>query len=336
MRVDGIGEGVVLLSECPCPTSGNDICLEIAGYGVNSLLILDRDQTPFSFRTAGNLWCLINPLRDSDSPLPAELMRITDFVHYESAQGRTVGVWIGYEVARARLIEHVGTAPALSPEERPIPDNPCCCRPYRDGCSGRILCHGTTLDAVGPILESGALQSKAMLSGMSEGELAEYAVENVGDPPDYYHYVCLANGNCVAPDLVAASRRALGYVHGHEVNKCFYPAARFFFDTREMYRHPRAAFDGIQAAKTRDSLELDPFLIAVVIPEVDEVGDAVNLVVPTGFSDRVIRIDHRRHHGLREWSDAALGAVEESVSESRSCRPPGEVGSSGAGCLAST
>ena len=124
MRVEEIREGALLLSECSSPTSNDDVCREIASNGIDSLLTLDRDQTPFSFRTTGNLWCLINPLRNPDSPLPAEFMRITDFVACEMAHGRTVGVWIGYDSARARLIERIGTTSPLSPEKRPFPNSP--------------------------------------------------------------------------------------------------------------------------------------------------------------------------------------------------------------------
>jgi len=149
---------------------------------------------------------------------------------------------------------------------------------------------------------------------MSENELSAYANENVGDPPDYYQYVCLGNGNCVAPDLVAASRREHRFVHAQELDRKFYPAVRFFFKTREMYNHPRATFDGIHTPKIKDCLELDPYLVAVVVPQVDGQGNPLVVESPREFADRIIRLDHRAHYGLRQWSDAVFETVKEYMS----------------------
>ena len=322
MKIEEIREKVFLLSKCNPPPwkegknpPWNDaVCAEIASKGIDSLLVLAESRTPFMVRTESGLWCIIKPLADPLAPLPAELAGISDFMSYERAQGRTAGVWIEYEGAPV-LAPYIRTCTPLAPEDRPLPDNLLCCRPYRDGCSGELLCHGTPVNALDLILESGELKSKEKLSGMSEEELASYARENVGDPSDYYHYVCLGNGNCVAPDLVVASRREHRFVGAEEVDKNFYPAIRLFFKTREMHCHPRATFDGIHSPKIGDFLELDPYLIAVVIPEIDERGRRLAVNTSRVFEDRIVRLDHREHYGLRQWSDAAFGAAKKHISD---------------------
>jgi len=210
MKIEEIREQAFLVSDCTrapwkegeSPPWNNAVCREIASKGIDSLMVLARSQTPFMVRADGGLWCVIKPLADPNAPLPAELVGIADFAPYERSYGRTAAFWIGYESSRDRLLDTIRSATPPPPEERPICDSPLCCRPYRDGCSGSVLCHGAPAESVQLILESGELKSKALVSGMSEQELIEYAEENVGDPPDYYHYVCLGNGNCVAPDLV--------------------------------------------------------------------------------------------------------------------------------------
>jgi hypothetical protein len=182
------------------------------------------------------------------------------------------------------------------------------------------------------ILESGHLKSKALLSSMSRRELAEYGKrENVGDPPETYEYVMLGNGNCVGPDLVVAARRASRFVSRDEAARAFYPGARFFFRTRQLFEHPRATFDGLHPVKIKDTLELAAHLlalvvpqvgedgnqlglVAVVVPQVGEDGNQLDLVPPPQFSGRVIQLDHREHNGLRQWSDAAFQAVLERTS----------------------
>jgi len=81
-----------------------------------------------------------------------------------------------------------------------------------------------------------------------------------------------------------------------------------------MYKHPRAAFDGLHAIKIKDSLELDPHLVAVIAPQVDEKGGPLVIESPPKFADRVIRLDHREHYGLRQWSDAVFETVKEYMS----------------------
>ena len=318
MRIEQLEEDVFLVSECAPPPwkegerpPWNDaVCREIAGKGIDSLMVLAESQTPFMVRAGGELWCIIKPLTDPDAPLPAELVGIADFVLYERANGRRVGFWIGYESAVDSLIETIRTSKPPPPEGRPIPDSPLCCRPYRNGCSGALLCHGTSVGSVQAILESGQLRSKKLLSGMSQQELVAYAkTENVGDPPDYYEYVMLGNGDCIAPDLVVAARRANRFVFRDDAARNFYPGARLFFRTREMFEHPRAAFDGVHPVKIRDALELDAYLVALVAPLADEEGNPLVITSPEAFADRVIRLDHREHNGLRQWSDAAFEAV---------------------------
>jgi hypothetical protein len=301
---------VYLISGCSRPDRDDGTCSELLSLGIHSVLVLTDDVTPFHHACLDGFWSYVLPLSDPAKPIPAERVRMADFVSYELRHGRTVGVWVGYTEGRERLVRHLADSRSPEPNERPLPDSPCCCRPYRDGCHGTLLCHGTTADAAQAILDSGRLISKAALSGMAESQLQSYARnENVGDPPDYYRYVCLANGDCIAPDLVAASRRLGRFVRASELNTDFYPAIRFFFDTRELFSHPKAEWDGICALKIRDELALRDVSFVVVTPEVEENGGPLRLGGDEGV--RIIRLNHKLYSGLAAWSAAAAEGAED-------------------------
>lgn len=283
---------------------GRELCEDIAAEGVKSLLVIDEDLTPFPSGQAGGVWCLVRPFANPMSPSPSELQRIRDFVLYETSHSRKVAIWIGYNGVRELVLETARRLEAPNPLNRPPTDDPCCCRPWHDGCSGRLLCHAAPAERARQILESGRLLSKRRLTGLP---LAQLALENgFGDPPDYFDYVCLANANCVAPDIVCLQRQAGRYLGSEECNKFFYPGARFFFDPVRLLGHPRAEWDGIQPMKVMESLELMPYLAALVLPSTLPDGTRVKLDAPDDLGERIIYLDHREHFGLAAWSAEAF------------------------------
>jgi hypothetical protein len=163
--------------------------------------------------------------------------------------GRRVGLWVEEGFARDQIIE-AALAQATGPSARLPTDDACCCRRYQDGCSGALVCHGAPVEFVQQILEDGALLSRPAKTGKPLRAVAEEMKEwGQPDPVDYFDYVCLANGDCVAPDKVAMERYAGGWLSTDYVDEHFYPAARFFFDPTVVAQHPRVAWDGVNAIK---------------------------------------------------------------------------------------
>jgi hypothetical protein len=126
------------------------------------------------------------------------------------------------------------------------------------------------------------------------------------DPADYFDYVCLANGDCVAPDIVAIQREVGVMLDVEQCDQRFYPSVRFFFDPGELFLHPGATWDGIQALKVRDAIDLDSYLVTAVVPKVDRDGAKIYLRVPRNLEGRIEYLDPRQHDGLSAWSTAAL------------------------------
>lgn len=87
-----------------------------------------------------------------------------------------------------------------------------------------------------------------------------------GDPADYFEYVMFGAGNCTAVDKLVLER-VVGYVPSwEEFESIFRPGVRFFFRAEDLRAHPGFTIDGIHE-KIRDELVLDPWLVAVVIPQ---------------------------------------------------------------------
>ncbi len=312
MRIEEIGQGVVLLSDChrpvgPGPRRDEGVLTRLAEAGVASLLVIADDLTPWPSGQPGGLWCYVRPLVDPDAPSPSELQRVRDFVRFERSGDRTVSLWIGYERARKTVLDAATSEDTVRPGDRPLPSDPCCCRPYHEGCDGRLVCHAAPVKAAEDVLRSGALLSKHRLTGRPLEELSRgTCADGAGDPPDHFDYVNLANGNCVAPDIVASERRAGIRLRSEEIDADLYPGVRFFFDTTELFRHPRAAWDGIHPVKVKNLLELEPYLVAAVAPTVLSNGEPLELEAPPGLRGRIVRLDHREHRGLAAWSTGAF------------------------------
>ena len=313
MRIENIQTSLFLVTDCPRPIWNEEICSAIADRGIDSILIVGDDRTPCPYRQ-GPLWCYNRPLRDPDAPSKSELQRISDFVLYETDYGRTVGIWVEYNHVRDAVLAAAKGLPATQVVRVP-PDDPCCCRPFRNGCKGTHVCHAAPIEAAESIFRSGVLATRMRQSRQSLDVVTlEMHAAGQKDPADYFEYVCFANGNCVAPDIVAMQRHAGLYLSSEQCDKDFYPGIRFFFRYSDLLKHPCAVHDGIQSVKIKNQVDLDTYLEALVIPTVDRTGSPLAIDIPSHFRNRVVPLDHREHFGLAEWSDAALNAIERRVS----------------------
>lgn len=316
MKIQEIENKIFTISECSRPIWNESLCNDLADAGIQSLLVVDDDTTPWP-SGQGRLWCYVRPFADSTCPMSSELQRITDFVHYETSHGRTVGIWIGYKKLQS-LIVRTALAKPPAPHERSPSDDPCCCRPWHQGCNGSLVCHASPVELAKKIFESGRLLSIPIATGKSLKDVTrEMRKWPQPDPPDYFQYICLANGNCIAPDMVAIQRHAGKWLDATQCEKFFYPGVRFFFDPCRLAAHPKAAWDGIQAVKIQDEIDLNSYLLAAVVPAVDRNGAPLNLQVPPNLAGRVIVLDHHAHFGLSAWSDAAFDAAKKKKKNTR-------------------
>ncbi len=311
VKLEFIGSDLVLVTECPRPPQNKSVCREIRAQGIESLLVVDDDATPYPSVQPGGIWCYVRPLTNPEAPTRSELQRIRDFVGYERSHHRTVAIWIGYRRATAHVLDAIDSPGTL--DERPVSDDPSCCRPYHHGCSGELVCHGTPIELAPEILREGQILSKHALTGTSLEQLARDS--DFGEPPDYFDYVCLANGDCVAPDIVTMTRQASRNLTPEQCDESLYPGARFYFDPQELRQHKNAVWDGVQAIKVRDALELETYLQALVVPSQLPDGSACRLDISASMKEKLIYLDHREHPGLASWSTAAFEAAIHSAAQ---------------------
>lgn len=234
-----------------------------------------------------------------------------DFVHYEISYGRTVGIWVGYEGVIDRILRAIEAKVPQIDARMPLSDA-CCCRPFRQGCEGQWVCHATPLESAQTVLDAGLLMTRPRRSGEILSTVAtRMQATGQSDPADYFDYVCFANGNCVAPDIVSMQRQRGFNLSVQTCDQQFYPGVRFFFRYQDLCHHPDVAHDGIQTIKIREQINLDAYMVAAVVPVVDQAGTPLTLNQPAWLGNRLIRLDHRQHFGLAAWGSAALNAVKQ-------------------------
>jgi len=232
---------------------------------------------PFPHGRPDGQWHYRHAVRQ-EGPTDLDRQAVADFLDYEEANGRTVVV-----VADPSLSDwREWGRPALRPVPGSCPTQ-CCSHVYAEGCGARLLCHGTPARTLADILNQGVLYSSTTLTERTAEDLA--CSSSWGEPPDYFDYVMLANGRCVAPEAVALSRLMARDLVPADLGPGYPPAARLYFTWDTLAALPDVCFDGVHPIKVRNELPLDETLVAVVVPE----GTDVELL-PSEFADRVIRV----------------------------------------------
>lgn len=227
-----------------------------------------------------------------EGPTDLDRQAVADFLDYEEANGRTVAVIVD---------------PALSdwrewgrPAVRPVPGScptQCCSHVYSEGCSALLMCHGAPVSALADILDQGVLRASTTLTGRTGQDLS--GSSSWGEPPDYFDYVMLANGRCLAPEAVALSRLVGRDLVPADLSPGYPPAARLYFRWDTLAALQGASFDGVHPVKVRSELPLDETLVGVVVPDGTDVES-----FPTRFADRVVAIP-AQDPSPEEWATRA-------------------------------
>ena len=270
MKIRKIKQSVYHIYDCAYPLGNIELCARIKNSNVDSLLVLQEDDGPFASLRANGLWSYKRPVHDLHRLTLPEKFRINDFIRYEIRNDRSVGVYIKstgtFDIDR--LFTQLNETRDF---ERPFPDDEQCCRPFRQGCKGNVVCHATTYENFVKIAREKKLKSKVILCGSGDAEYSKK--ENLGDPEDFLRYVMFANGDCVAPEFVVESRRRRKFLFPGEVVKNFFPGARLFYETKKLFALESKEFDGIHPVKIRDEHELMNGLVLIAMPGYDKLGN---------------------------------------------------------------
>jgi hypothetical protein len=267
------------------------------GKLARSVLELRMGGLPLAHGGEGGEWRYRHAVRP-DGVTVLDHQAVTDFIRYETGQGRQVAV-----VADPALSAWAGWR---APEARPDPGSfptQCCTHVYPGGCTAGLVCHGAPANAAARILADGALHPATAVTGRSADDLA--AASTWGEPADYFEHVMLANGRCTAPEAVAYSRVLGRDLTPLDLRPGYPPAVRFYFRWQSLASHPGARFDGVHPVKILGSLGLDDVLVAVVAPASER-----RLITASAgrFLDRTAFVDVARPSPA-EWAETAFTAA---------------------------
>jgi hypothetical protein len=179
--------------------------------------------------------------------------RVMDCLQYEETWNKQIIVSMNpadLELAKKTYTGHSFREPIL--------------RPYEN----RVLVHSTTPEGYDAIQTDGSMKSWEVLK--REGFIREQHPigAQLGDPPDYSHYVMFSSGG-VAPEIVISSKQK-GRIEMNS-DAAYIAGARFYFDAEKIARDGLLVRDGAHL-KVRDSLPLDKYLIWVATPQVLEIS----------------------------------------------------------------
>lgn len=197
-----------------------------------------------------------------------ELRNLVLFVAYEKAHERETVIECE-DASIKRLIDYALLHPeSVMSTERPkmIPGHPDCADCKQGYCHTDLVCHTATVENAKSILSCGSILSAAKARSMTGIELAVEKRNAAGDPPDYFDYAMFAWGNCQAGDRLVMERLLGRSPNEDDYRAGFQPGVRFFFQYDTIIQSPNAVFDGYHPAKIKDSINLEEYLFAYIIP----------------------------------------------------------------------
>ena len=278
---------------------------------IRSVLELRAGGLPGAHGGADGEWCYRHATR-LDGPTTLDHQAVTDFLAYETGQGRRVDV-----IADPSLS---GWDTWRAPEVRPNPcefATQCCTHVYAGGCTAGLVCHGAPAAAAARILASGVLRPATAVTGRTARDLA--TASTWGEPADYYEHVMLANGRCTAPEAVAYSRVLGRDLTPPDLRPGYPPAVRFYFEWPTLAARPDARFDGVHPVKIHGDLRLADGLAAVVVH-----ASQHHLITASAarFRERLAVVNADRP-SPQDWAVAAAAAAEQLAARAAADPGPG-------------
>jgi len=237
------------------------------------------------------IWDEIYYFKLSDYPniTDWELTKLICFYNYEKKHNRNTK----FVCENHSIIQTVELA-LLSPNSflsSKIPNVvPGCTACKQAGCLTAYLCHGTSIESAISILKCGKILSAVNARGKSAHELQVEKRQVSKDPIDYFDYVMMSWGCCIAGDSLVMERMLGRFPTETEFTAGFKPGVRFFFKYDTIVNHKDFANDGYHPGKVKNEIILSDTLYCCIIPEhhrLDFEG-----VIPSGLANKVIFVEN--------------------------------------------
>jgi hypothetical protein len=174
------------------------------------------------------------------------------------------------------------------------------------GCLTNYLCHGTEIENAKLILKCGKLLSAVKARNKTAEELAEEPRAASKDPLDYFDYIMMSWGNCIAGDSLVMERTLGRFPDEHDFSVGFKPGVRFYFKYDVIENHKDFANDGMHPAKVKDELILSDYLHCCIVPE--NYKTEFESIVPPVLADRVFYIENDCVD-IWDWTDKVYNFI---------------------------
>lgn len=240
----------------------------------------------------------------SEYPKPSEweLHEFNEFLDYEMNHGRKILLWFESDSMLKAFADSINkrfSQNKISMIERPHKLEHCkACK--ENGCLTDMFCHTSSIEDGKKIFSSGKLLSSKNARGISVSNLMDESRNAAGDPADYFDYVMLSYGNCIAGDRLVTERRLGRSPNDSDLGENFYPGIRYYFNRKDIERDYNYYFDGYHAGKVRDFIDLDKYMICCIIPKAEE-ENFIGLI-PENLIDRVAFVEHKETKDILEWT----------------------------------
>jgi hypothetical protein len=242
-----------------------------------------------------------------------ELYEFNELLNYEIEHGRKVLLWFELdsmlEVFTASIKQRFleGKVEKL---ERPYKLEHCkACK--EKGCLTDIFCHTSSIEHGKLILSSGKLLSSKNARGVSVSDLMYESRNAAGDPADYFDYVMLSYGNCIAGDRLVTERRVGRCPNDSDLSENFYPGIRYYFRRKDIELNSEYCFDGYHAGKVRDFIDLSKYMICCIIPKSEE--NNFKNIISQSLIDKVIFVENKETKDIFEWTSKAFNIANKQL-----------------------
>jgi len=249
----------------------------------------------------------------SEYPTPNdwELYEFNEFLNYEINHGRKILLWFESDSMLsvfAKSIKKRFLQNKISMVERPYKLEHCkACK--ENGCVTNIFCHTSSIEHGKSILSTGKLLSSKNARGISVSKLMEESRNAARDPADYFDYVMLSYGNCIAGDRLVTERRLGRFPNDSDLSENFYPGIRYYFKRNDIESDSNYCFDGYHAGKARDFIDLSQYMICCIIPKIQE--ENFRNLIPRNLINKVVFVEHKETKNIFEWTSRAFNIANE-------------------------
>lgn len=218
-----------------------------------------------------------------------ELKKVILFFDYEKKHNRKTEI-VCEDNDIIQSINHALTVPELylSTKKPNIITECIACR--QKGCLTDYLCHGTEIENAKSIFKCGKVLSAVKARNKTAQELAKEPRQASKDPLDYFDYVMMSWGNCIAGDSLVMERMLGRFPNESDFSVGFKPGIRFFFKYDVIENHKNFTNDGHHPAKVKDEINLSEYLYCCIIPEQNR--SEFEKIIPSILIDRVFYIEN--------------------------------------------